>query len=114
MANQSAQAAVDTRELIESSIREVTEGNRAAENAASAIESVVDGINQIANFSKDLKTMVEDQAEAMRRAESGINQISEVVQTNAATAEESSATSQELSAQASILDGLIGQFTLKR
>ncbi len=92
LANQSAQAAVDTRELIESSIREVTEGNRAAENAASAIESVVDGINQIANFSKDLKTMVEDQAEAMRRAESGINQISEVVQTNAATAEESSAT----------------------
>ncbi len=58
--------------------------------------------------------MVEDQAEAMRRAESGINQISEVVQTNAATAEESSATSEELSAQASILDGLIGQFTLKR
>ena len=114
LANQSAQAAVDTRELIESSIREVTEGNRAAENAASAIESVVDGINQIANFSKNLKTMVEDQAEAMRRAESGINQISEVVQTNAATAEESSATSQELSAQASILDGLIGQFTLKR
>ena len=114
LANQSAQAAVDTRELIESSIREVTEGNRAAENAASAIESVVDGINQIATFSKDLKTMVEDQAEAMRRAESGINQISEVVQTNAATAEEASATSQELSAQASILDGLIGQFTLKQ
>jgi Methyl-accepting chemotaxis protein len=114
LANQSAQAAVDTRELIESSIREVTEGNRAAENAASAIESVVDGINQIATFSKDLKTMVEDQAEAMRRAESGINQISEVVQTNAATAEEASATSQELSAQASILDGLIGQFSLKQ
>lgn len=113
LANQSAQAAVDTRELIESSIREVTEGNRAAENAANAIESVVEGIKEIAEFSKDLKTMVEDQAEAMRRAESGIDQISEVVQTNAATAEEASATSQELSAQANILDGLIGQFSLR-
>ena len=114
LANQSAQAAVDTRELIESSIREVTEGNRAAEHAACAIESVVDGIKQIADFSKDLKTMVEAQAEAMRKAENGIDQISEVVQTNAATAEEASATSEELSAQATILDGLIGQFSLQK
>ena len=114
LANQSAQAAVDSRELIESSIREVTEGNRAAEDAANAIESVVEGIKEIADSSRSLKTMVEDQAEAMRRAESGIDQISEVVQTNAATAEEASATSQELSAQATILDGLIGQFSLNK
>jgi len=113
LANQSAKAAVDTRELIEGSIKEVADGNRAAENAANAIGSVVDGIKQIADFSKNLKTMVEDQTEAMRQAEKGINQISEVVQSNAATAEEASATSEELSAQATILDGLIGQFSLK-
>ena len=113
MANQSAKAAVDTRELIEGSIREVSEGNRAAENVASAISSVVDGIKQIADFSKNLKTMVNDQTEAMREAEKGINQISEVVQSNAATAQEASATSQELSAQATILNGLIEQFSLK-
>ena len=58
--------------------------------------------------------MVEDQADAMRQAEQGINQISEVVQSNAATAQEASATSQELSAQATILNGLIGQFSLKK
>ncbi|MEZ3464627.1 MAG: MCP four helix bundle domain-containing protein [Lachnospiraceae bacterium] len=113
LANQSAKAAVDTRELIEGSIREVSEGNRAAENVAAAIGSVVDGIKQIADFSKNLKTMVDDQTEAMRQAEKGINQISEVVQSNAATAQEASATSQELSAQATILNGLIGQFSLK-
>lgn len=113
LANQSAKAAVDTRELIEGSIREVSEGNRAAENVAAAIGSVVDGIKQIADFSKNLKTMVDDQTEAMRQAEKGINQISEVVQSNAATVQEASATSQELSAQATILNGLIGQFSLK-
>lgn len=113
LANQSAKAAVDTRELIEGSIREVADGNRAAENAANAIGSVVDGIKEIADFSKSLKTMMEDQTDAMRQAEQGINQISEVVQSNAATAEEASATSEELSAQATILNGLIGQFSLK-
>ena len=113
LANQSAKAAIDTRELIEGSVREVSEGNRSAERAARAIESVVDGIKQIAEFSKNLKVMVEDQTEAMQQAEIGVNQISEVVQVNAATAQESSATSQELSAQATILDELVGRFVLK-
>ena len=114
LADQSAKAAVDTRELIESSIKEVSEGNKAAERASNAIESVVDGIKQIADFSKNLKVMVEGQTEAMRQAEIGVNQISEVVQSNAATAEEASATSEELSAQATILDNLVGQFVLEK
>lgn len=112
LANQSAQAAVDTRELIEKSINEVAEGNRAAENASNAIESVIEGIKETADFSKNLKVMMEEQTEAMRRVESGINVISEVIQSNAATAEESAATSEELSAQASVLDELIGKFVL--
>lgn len=112
LANQSAQAAVDTRELIEKSLNEVAEGNRAAENASNAIESVIEGIKETADFSKNLKNMMEEQTEAMRRVESGINVISEVIQSNAATAEESAATSEELSAQASVLDELIGHFVL--
>lgn len=42
-----------------------------------------------------------------------VNQISEVVQSNSVTAQESSATSEELSAQAIALDELIGKFVLK-
>ncbi len=112
LAEQSAKSVVDTRELIEGSLREVTEGNQAAENAANAIVSVVEGIKQIAEGSRKLSRMSSDQAETMRQAEAGVNQISEVVQANSATAEESSATSQQLSAQAVTLDELIGQFQL--
>lgn len=114
LAEQSAKAAVDTRELIEASMREVSKGNSVADHASSTIESVMDGIKQIAVFSKDLKIMMEEQAEAMRQAEMGINQISGVVESNAATAEEASATSEQLSAQAAMLDQLVGQFELKR
>lgn len=114
LADQSAKAAVDTRELIEASMNEVSEGNSAADHASNAIASVVDGIKQIAEFSRNLKQMMEEQAEAMRQAEKGVNQISGVVQSNAATAEEASATSEELSAQASMLDQLVGQFELKK
>ncbi|MCM1259061.1 MAG: methyl-accepting chemotaxis protein [Roseburia sp.] len=112
LADQSAKAAIDTRELIEDSIREVTEGNSAAEQVAETIKYVVAGIGEIAEFSHGLKGIVDDQAEAMRQAEIGVNQISGVVQDNAATAQEASATSQQLSAQALTLDELVGQFKL--
>lgn len=112
LAEQSAKAAVDTRELIESSMKEIAEGSRAVERASGSIDNVVSGIKQIAESSKNLSVMVITQAETMRQAEQGISQISEVVQNNSATAEESSATSQQLSAQAATLDELVGQFTL--
>ena len=112
LAEQSAKAAVDTRELIESSMKEIAEGSRAVERASGSIDTVVSGIKQIAESSKNLSVMVINQAGTMRQAEQGISQISEVVQNTSATAEESSATSQQLSAQAATLDELVGQFTL--
>lgn len=112
LAEQSSKAAVETRELIEGTIQEISEGSRAAERAASVIETVVNGIGQIAASSKTVSSTAADQAIAMKQAEQGVGQISEVVQSNSATAEESSATSQELSAQALCLDELIGKFIL--
>ena len=114
LADQSAKAAIDTRQLIETSIHEVSIGNSVAEHASVTIKSVVDGIKQLAVFSKNLKDMMDRQAEAMRQAEMGVDQISGVVQSNAATAEQASATSEELYAQTSMLDELVGQFELTR
>ena len=114
LADQSAKAAIDTRQLIETTIHEVSIGNSVAEHASVTIKSVVDGIKQLAVFSKNLKDMMDKQAEAMRHAEMGVDQISGVVQNNAATAEQASATSEELYAQTSMLDELVGQFELTR
>ena len=100
--------------MIEASINEVAEGNSVADHASTAIQSIVEGIKQIADFSQNLKVMMEEQAEAMRQAEIGVNQISGVVESNAATAEEASATSEQLSAQAMMLDKLVGQFELTK
>lgn len=113
LAEQSAQSAVDTRQLIEGSLKEVEEGNKAANKVSTSLREVVDGINTIADSSKKLSEISEEQAEAMEQVEAGVNQISEVVQTNSATAEESSATSQELSSQAVAMSELVGKFNLK-
>ena len=114
LAEQSAQSAVDTRQLIEGSLQEIAEGNKAAESASAALEEVVEGIKEIAEESKMLSEQSAEQARAMEQAESGVNQISEVVQSNSAAAQESSATSEELSAQAVSLNELVGQFVLRK
>ena len=50
----------------------------------------------------------------MEQIQDQIGQITSVVQTNSSTAEESAATSQELSAQASVLKQLVATFRLRR
>ena len=112
LAEQTTRSAVDTRELIEGSIQEILEGNKAAGNVSETIEKVVDGIQQIAESAHQASTMASDQAEAMVQAEQGVTQVSEVVQSNSATAQECSATSEELSAQAVELNELISRFVL--
>lgn len=114
LAEQSAKAAVNTRSLIEGSIREINVGNEAAEKTAGVLLQVVEAIHAIAQTSKELSESSAQQAESMVQADAGITRISEVVQSNSATAEESSATSQELSAQATNMDELVGQFQLKK
>lgn len=113
LAEQSAASAVSTRELIEGSIHDVEEGNKAVALVSETLDEVIKGINDIADTSKSLSENSQSQATTMEQAEQGVNQISEVVQSNSAMAQETSATSEELSAQAETLDNLVRQFTLR-
>lgn len=114
LASQSAQAATNTRQLIESSIQEVDNGNRIADETAKALNEVIGGVQEIVVVADDVKNSSMQQADSMKQVNDGIEQISTVVQSNSATAEESSATSEELSAQAESLNELVSQFTLKK
>lgn len=113
LADQSAKSAVNTRDLIEESIREVEVGNQAVEKTADVLRNVVVSITEISETSKSLSEVSSMQAEMMQQAEQGINSISEIIQANSATAEEASATSEELSAQAISMDELVAKFVLR-
>ena len=88
LAEQSAASAVSTRELIEGSIHDVEEGNKAVALVSETLDEVIKGINDIADTSKSLSENSQSQATAMKQAEQGVNQISEVVQSNSAMAQE--------------------------
>lgn len=113
LADESAKSAVDTRTLIEGALNEIEEGNQVAQKAADSMETVVQGINDISDTSKMLSENSNQQIAALREAEKGVEQISEVVQSNSAASEECSATSEELSAQAEAMNEMIAQFVLR-
>lgn len=113
LADESAKSAVDTRTLIEGAINEIEEGNQVAQKAADSMEAVVQGINDISDTSKMLSENSNQQIAALREAEKGVEQISEVVQSNSAASEECLATSEELSAQAEAMNEMTAQFVLR-
>ena len=113
LADDSAQSAVHTRELIETSLQEIEHGNQITDMTAEALQKVVEGIEDLANESKRAMEESNAQADAMMQIEQGIEQISTVVQNNSATAEETSATSEELSAPATKMNELTAAFQLR-
>ena len=113
LAADSAQSAINTKELIVKSLAEIEQGNAITTKTAEALEQVVGGIHELAGAAKNNSTLSAEQAETMAQVQMGIEQIADVVQNNSASAEETSATSEELSAQSQNLKALVDQFVLR-
>lgn len=114
LAEQSAKSAVDSRELIEASIYEVGEGSKIATKASDSLKEVVTGMQTIAESSKKMSEVSHSQAAGMEQADLAVAKIAEVVQNNSAAAQETSATSEELTAQATTLNEMVSQFILRK
>jgi methyl-accepting chemotaxis protein len=112
LAEQSAESAINTRDLIETAITEVSSGSQITSETAEALKRVIDGLDDIVTSVADVRNASDKQTVAVEQIEQGVAQISNVVQSNSAAAEESSATSEELSAQAQSLNHLVSQFKL--
>ena len=113
LAAKSADAAKDTTDLIASSISAVKNGSVIAVNTAKSLEEIKGKAQKTISLVEEIATASNEQANAVVQITQGIEQISVVIQTNSATAEESAAASEELNGQAQVLKELVGQFTLK-
>lgn len=113
LAEQSAQSAVDSKALIEAAVHEVDEGDRNATRVSESLNEVVVGVHTVAENAKKMKAISINQAESMDQADLATAKIAEIVQNNSAAAQETSATSEELTAQATALSGLVSKFRLR-
>ena len=113
LASKSAEASKNTAALIENSLQAVENGKRIADETAQSLEVVINDIQEASSMMDTIAKASADQAESISQITLGIDQISSVVQTNSATAEESAAASEELSGQAQILSELVRKFRLE-
>ena len=114
LAARSANAAKETTDLIEGSIKKVEGGTRIANETAVALVQIVEGIEKVSNLVGDIAVASNEQAQGVEQINQGIGQIADVVQTTSATSEETAAASEELSSQAEMLKNQVSRFKLKR
>ena len=112
LAAKSAEAAKQTADLVQKSTDKVAEGERMANESLRLLDDVAEKSSMVEKAIKQIESDTQDQANSIVEINQGLSQVSAVVQTNAATAEESSASSEELAAQAQILREQISKFKL--
>lgn len=113
LAGKSQDAAQNTTALIENAIAAVKKGTGIADVTAQAMASVVTSSEEVVNLINAISEASREQAESITQVTQGVDQISSVVQTNSATAQESAAASEELSGQAHLLKELISTFKFR-
>ena len=113
LANESARAVNTTRDLIGVSLDEIEKGN-------ALVKAVVDSLSQAVNKVEEVNEMIqrtaesaETQMQSVNQIRDGVEEMSQSIQDNSAMAEETSATSEELAAQAVTLNELVQMFELK-
>jgi methyl-accepting chemotaxis protein len=113
LASKSAEAAKGTAELIAGSSRSVAEGNTIVQSVNESLQAVSSISERNIASIEALRASSAHQSEAMEDVTATIMQLSAVVQSNSETAEETAASSQEMSTQSSVLDQLVANFKLK-
>lgn len=93
LANKSSEASKQTTLLIQQSTQAVEQGVALAEDTARALNTAVEQARRSTGYVDSIATDSEDQAGALHQISAGVDQISAVVQTNSATAQQSAAAS---------------------
>ncbi|WP_049895612.1 methyl-accepting chemotaxis protein [Oribacterium sp. NK2B42] len=112
LAGKSSTAALDTSNLITETIAAVQTGDKLTIQTAEYLRSTQESTKKAVELIAEITGATDHQKRSLNDIKQGIDQISSVVQTNAATAEESAAASQELTRQANVLSDEVHKFTL--
>jgi len=113
LAARSANAAKETTAMIEGSIKKVETGTKIAKDTAQALNQIVEGVTKTTELVGEIAVASNEQATGIAQVNQGVSQVSEVIQSNTATAEQGAAASEELSSQAQMLQQMVAKFKLK-
>ncbi len=112
LASDSAASAVTTRELILKTREEIEKGDTITRKTSEAFEKMIMDMKEFAESAQATRENADGQAHALVQISEGIDQIARVMQNTAASAEEGTAISGQLSEEAAEMNELIHRFQL--
>lgn len=109
LAGQSSQAAKDTKDLIETTIKAITNGSHITDDTAKSLGTAMDTMLKVRDSSIEINKAISDQAVIIEQVNQGLGSIADIIQDNSKVAGQSSETSMHLSNQAHELKDLISK-----
>ena len=112
LASKSAEAAGRTTDIIGGNMSKVNHGSQIVEKASASLLKLSENAQKINDILTSIVASSNEQSKLIAQSEESVHRVSDVVQANTASAEESAAMSEEMSGQAAILAELVGRFAL--
>lgn len=112
LAADSAKSAVNTRDLIDKTLVEIQRGNAVTITTAEAFNQIISDMDSFAEIAENTMEKANAQAESLEQVGQGIEQLSGVVQSTAASSEENTAISINLSEGADKMNERVNRFKL--
>jgi uncharacterized phage infection (PIP) family protein YhgE len=109
LAQRSAQAARETADKIEDSIKKSDHGVQISANVSNSLQEIVTKAQQVDELLGEIATASKEQSQGIEQVNTAVVQMDKVTQSSAAGAEESASAAEELNAQAKSLKDNVGQ-----
>ena len=110
LAQRSAAAAKEVKELIGDSVEKVATGSRLVDQAGRTMEEVVGSVKRVSDIIGEIAAASDEQSAGIEQVNQAITQMDQVTQQNAALVEQAAAAAEAMQEQAAGLAGLVGTF----
>ena len=112
LAQRSASAAKEIKELITDSVSKTTEGTAQVENAGKTMEEIVSSVKRVSDIIAEISAASNEQSTGINQVNQAVTSMDEVTQQNAALVEEAAAAAESLVEQANQLNEAVSVFKL--
>ena len=112
LAQRSAEAAKEIKDLIEDSSGKVSQGSDLVTQTGETLKEIVDSVRRVTDIVSEIAAASEEQASGIDQVNKAVMQMDEMTQQNAALVEEAAASSKSLADQGQTLMGLVSRFKL--
>lgn len=112
LAQRSAGAAKEIKDLIEDSVNQVRNGNQLVGQTGQLMQQLVQAVNQVSQVINEISLATDEQSKGIDEVNQAIHNIDEVTQQNTAMVEESAAAAANLASQAQQLGQAVSVFKM--